>query len=129
MTTLTDMESDFRTFVNTEGLKVSIKHKTLTFNAGSYDEGIWAESGTAVTGSVFLQPLSYRTGGDETRYLTDGALTLSDRKMFCPSGLDVQSGCDVVIAGGSYDAMAIKYIPNETQLVYQKVFLKTKKVD
>ena len=119
----------FSTAVNKWGIPVSIKYRSLTFSAGSYDEGVLAESGTAITGSAFLQPLSYSVGGDEARFLIDGTLTESDRKMFIPSGIDIDEGASVVIDGGSYDALAIKYIPNKSQLVYKKVFLKTQKVD
>ena len=129
MSTSTGLENDFRTFLNLEGIKVSIKHRSLTFPAGSSDEGVLAESGTAITGSAFLQPLSYSVGGDEARFLTDGTLTQSDRKMFLASGTDIVSGASVVIDSGSYDALSIKFIPNETQLVYKKVLLRTQKVD
>lgn len=129
MSSWTDMENDFRTWVNHDGLQVSIKHRSLTFHAGSHDEGIMAESGTAITGSAFLQPLSYSTGQDDAQFLSDGTITLSDRKMFLPSGLNIVSGASVVIDSGSYDALGIRYVPNKEQIVYQKVWLRTQKVD
>jgi len=118
--------SVFLAGVNKWGMAISIQNKKETFAAGSYDEAAWADSGTKVTGSAFLMPISMRIGGDEAQLIEQGQITLSDRKAYIPSGLEIHEKADVVIDGGSYDLIGIKYEPNATSIVYTKIFIRSK---
>lgn len=125
MTVWTELETDFRTWVNLEGIAIDIQNKKETFTAGSYDEASWADSGTKQSGSAFFMTISQRTGGDELRLIEQGQLEYSDKKAYIPSGLEVHERADVVVDSGSYDLLGIKHIPNEANLVYRKIFLRS----
>lgn len=125
MTIWSDLESDFRGWINTNGVPIDIQNQKQTFAAGSYDEGAWTSSGTKQSGSAFFMPITMRTGGHEAQMLAQGLITLTDMKAYIPSGLEVKEGAKVVIDSGSWDLLGIKSVPDETHVVYQKLFLRT----
>jgi len=125
MSIWTDLESDFRDFVNENGMKILIQNYKQTFHAGSYDESAWSASGTVVGGSCFFMPVSLRAGGDEAQLIQQGKLTSSDRKAYIPSGLEINERADIVVDAGSFDLLSFHYEPNETNIVYKKLFLRS----
>ena len=126
------VESAFSKAANTYGIPYAVQNNTMTFAAGSYDEPAFSASGTKLTGSCFLMPVSTRFGGEERQYMEKGLLKSQDMKAYIPSGLEVNEAADIVIAGGSWKISAvpdgaISYYPNATTPVYIKIYLSNKK--
>ena len=117
----------FTNAVNRFGIPISIQNKLVTFSGGEYDEGVWAASGTELSGSAMFMPVSLTAGGREAQFLQEGLITLEDMKAYVPSGLEVNEKADVVIDGGSYNVVKTFVFPNDTNIVYTHVFLRTKK--
>lgn len=122
----TDAEEVSRDAINKWGIPITIQNKSETYTAGSYDEASWSDSGTKEAGSALFMPISQRIGGDEYRLVEQGQLEISDRKAYIPSGLEINERADVVIDAGSWDVIGIKNLPNDTNVVYRKIFLRSK---
>jgi len=116
------------------GIKYLVQNNTVSYVAGSYDDiATTTASGTNQGGSCYFMPVSTRYGGEERQFIEMGLLKSQDMKAYFPSGLEINELADVVIDGGSWKVApipngAISIYPNNANVVYTKVYLRSKRV-
>lgn len=122
------LRTDFSSFISEHGVPLKVQNNALAYDAADYDVGTLSASGTLQTGSGFMLPVSNKNG-DDRRYLEQGLITQADKKVFIPSGIEINEKADVVIDAGSWgviDKGIIRY-PDETRIVYTRVYVRTKR--
>jgi hypothetical protein len=123
------LRTDFGSFISAHGVPISIQNRKLTHTASDYDTGTLSNSGTAVTGSAFVLPVSNKNG-DDARFIEQGLITQADKKIYIPSGIEINEKAQISgTAVGEYAVvdMGIHDYPDESRLVYKRVYMRTKR--
>lgn len=126
----TQLRTDFSNFISAHGVPVSVQNRKFTHTDSDYDTGTLGNSGTAVTGSIFMLPVSNKNG-DDARFMEQGIITMADKKFYIPSGIEINE--KAVISGTSigneYTVIdkSIYDYPDATRLVYKRVYARTKR--
>ncbi len=121
------LRSDFNDFINEHGTTISIQNKTVSVTGSDYDTGTFANSGTVVTGSAFMMPVTPNKSADDKRFIEQGIIEQTDRKVFMPSTLTIDQNADVVIDSGSWKVVdkGIIDVPTTGELVYRKAYVRS----
>ena len=118
------LEVNFRQLANSHGMPIKVDLQSRSFNAADYDVATFAASGTQQAGSCIFLPVG--NGGDEAAFLHQGVITLADKKVLIPSGVQITSDALVTVNAGSYSVIEYNQYWVENNLIYTRAFLRTK---
>jgi hypothetical protein len=119
-----NLYNNFVTLGNTYGTTVLIQLKSRSYSGADYDIEILANSGNLLSVSGIVLPL----GKDERQYVEQGLLDSNDKKLFLPSGAEINESADLVFSSGSWTVMPKGVSNYETagQVVYHRVLVRRK---
>ncbi len=118
------LEVAFRQLVNSHGVPIKIDLQSRSYTNADYDVATFATSGTQQAGSCIFMPVGDR--GDELQFIHQGLITLADKKVFIPSGVQVSSDALCTVNAGSYSVLYYNHWYAENNLVYTRAFLRSK---
>ena len=97
MTVQSEAAKNFAAFLLARGEGIKIQNQTASFDDSDYDVATYAASGNllSVTG------LAISLGRDDLAYLPDGISQEAHRKMYLPSGTEINEGAEIVFQAGS----------------------------
>jgi len=118
------LEVSFRQFINSQGVPLKIDLQSRTYANADYDDAAFAASGTQQAGSCIVLPLS--PGGDDAQFLAQGIITLADKKVFIPSGVQIESQAFAVFQAGSYSVVHYDTYQLEGNTVYTRAYMRSR---